>query len=281
MKKTSLVFLFFIAGISISCTDVVTVDVPEAASRLVVEASLDWEFETNGNNQTIRVSQSTPYFTENLYEPVTTAQVKVINEETQEEFVFTHADNGYYFNDTFNPIIDNSYRLEVNNEEHSYRSTETLVEGTKIIEITQSKEEGFDDEIIEINIVFDDKENVENYYLLKCKNQEMGFYNFITISDEYFDGNTISVFYELLEDQDTGVEPFEAGDVAEVELYGISKAYYDYLTLLINQSEASGNPFAAIPAELKGNIVNENPAAEPAFGYFRLTQVDKTTFTIQ
>jgi len=39
-----------------SCTEVIDVEVPEAESRLVIEASLDWEKGTIGNNQTITLS---------------------------------------------------------------------------------------------------------------------------------------------------------------------------------------------------------------------------------
>src|SRR5690606_33583306 len=117
---------------------------------------------------------------------------------TQEEFVFTHVGNGYYVNDSFNPVVDNGYRLEVNQSSKNYVATETLVGGTVILDITQSKEEGFDDEAIEINVVFQDMANVENYYLLKCRKQGSEFYDFLTITDEYFDGNTIDIFYELL-----------------------------------------------------------------------------------
>ena len=45
-----------------SCTDVIEVDVPVAAPRLVIEASIDWEKGTLGNEQTISLSLSTPYF---------------------------------------------------------------------------------------------------------------------------------------------------------------------------------------------------------------------------
>ena len=40
----------------ISCNDVIDVDVPTATPRLVIEASLDWEKGTVGNEQTIKLS---------------------------------------------------------------------------------------------------------------------------------------------------------------------------------------------------------------------------------
>jgi len=47
----SIIFLFLI--ILTSCEDVIDVDLQDAPSRLVIEASIDWEKGTTGNNQTI------------------------------------------------------------------------------------------------------------------------------------------------------------------------------------------------------------------------------------
>ena len=52
-----------------SCTVVIEVEVPSEEPRLVIEASINWEKETVGNNQRIKLSKSTPYFDTNGTEP--------------------------------------------------------------------------------------------------------------------------------------------------------------------------------------------------------------------
>ncbi len=107
MKK----YLFIICLITTlhSCTDVIEVNVPEAPPRLVIEASMNWIKGTSGNEQTIRLSMSTPYFDNLNPEPVTGASVRVINNNDQAEFVFTDENNGLYTTVDFIPKMDQSY----------------------------------------------------------------------------------------------------------------------------------------------------------------------------
>ena len=80
MKNYIYILVFAVNFIFYSCTDVIDVDVPVAPPRLVVEASIDWIKGTDGSEQTIKLSTSTPYF-ENLQEsPVSGASVKIIND---------------------------------------------------------------------------------------------------------------------------------------------------------------------------------------------------------
>ena len=58
-------FILILISFLISCTDTVDVDVPNAGSRLVIEASLNWEKGTSGQTQTIKLSESTGFFDSN------------------------------------------------------------------------------------------------------------------------------------------------------------------------------------------------------------------------
>ena len=96
-----------------SCTDVIEVDVPTEEPRLVIEASIDWDKETSGNNQTIKLSMSTPYFNSNGNEPVVGASVRVTNNTDGSEFIFSDQNNGNYTTNSFVPVLNNEYTLEV------------------------------------------------------------------------------------------------------------------------------------------------------------------------
>jgi len=100
------------------------------------------------------------------------------------------------------------------------------------------------------------------------------------VKDEFVNGNEMKFFIKKLDDEDTGEEEYEAGDVIDLNLYGISEAYFNYMCVLIFQSETSG-PFSATPVALRGNCVNPNNPEKFAFGYFRLTQMSKTTYAVQ
>ena len=149
---------------------------------------------------------------------------------------------------------------------------------TDITDVYQSRENGFDKEALEVNIDFLDPEGINNYYLSKFQRRGDQFQTLFDVKDEFTDGNKMSIFYEKLEDEDSGEKEFVPGDIVDISLLGISEPYYNYIKLLIEQSQ-SGGPFSTIPAEIKGNCVNQSKPENYAFGYFRLSEVDKRVYT--
>ena len=280
MKKAITVLFISIVTLN-SCTDVVRVNVPEAAPRLVVEASLDWEKGTNGSTQFITLTESAPFFGITSNSPVTTATVKVTNTSANQEFIFSHQGNGIYRTDSFLPILNDSYTLEISYDGETYRAEETLIPLADIDEVNESRTGGFDVEALEANIYFNDPVDEENFYLFRF--EELGdiLPQLLAIPDEFTNGNRMKVFFEKIDDEDTDEEAFVSGDVANMSFYGISKQYYNYMDLLIDQYENSQNPFGTVPASIKGNCVNITVPEHYAFGYFRVTQVEKVTYTFQ
>ena len=184
-----------------SCEDVINVDVQTAPSRLVIEASLDWEKGTTGSNQTIKISKSTPYFDTATNTSVTNASVRVVNDDNNAEFIFTHQSNGAYTTTEFIPIINQSYTLEVIHEGETYRANETLRSVVDITEINQSIEDGNEDDELEVNIIFTDPEAEENYYLFKFQRQGDLLPTLEDGDDEFVNGNEITWWYEKEEDE--------------------------------------------------------------------------------
>ncbi|RSK41536.1 DUF4249 domain-containing protein [Mangrovimonas spongiae] len=264
-----------------SCEDVIDVDVPTAQPRLVIEASLDWEKGTTGNEQTIMLSMSTPYFETDQNTSVTNATVTVTNDDTGDVFSFTNQNDGTYTTTSFMPILNNTYSLEVFHNGETYEATETLMSVSDINDVTQSTEGGFDDELLELNLYFDDPANVENHYLIKYDVEGDMFPYLEARSDEFVDGNEIHDFFEKDDDEDGEETPFEAGDVVNISLYGISEQYYNFMRLLIEQYDSQGDPFSSNAAQVRGNCINPTHPENYAFGYFRVTQVDKQTYTFQ
>lgn len=264
-----------------SCTDVVDVDVPKAAPRLVIEASLDWEKGTLGNEQNIKLSLSTPYFDSISIDNVIGASVIVTNDTDNSTFVFIDQNDGNYTTTNFIPIIGQSYTLEVIYNGEVYIAQETMTGVVDIAEINQSVEDGFNDEALEVNVLFDDPQGIDNFYLFRLQEQGDLLVELFDISDEFTDGNQMKVFYEKEDDEDINQEEFEAGDVVSIDFHGVSETYYNYIRLLIEQYGSVGDPFSTTPVALRGNCTNASDPDKYAFGYFRLTEVVKTTYTFQ
>lgn len=276
LLKTSALFLIII---SVSCTDVIDVTVQDGATRLVIEASLDWEKGTTGSQQTIQLSNSTSYFDEITTSPVSGASVIVTNDSDATKFIFTDENNGDYTTYSFVPVIGQSYTMQVIYNGETYTATETLNAIPEITDIYQTAEDGFDTELLEVHVIFNDPEDEENNYLFKFQKRGVLLPDLEIGYDEFVNGNEIDWWSEAEENEDTeAIEAFTPGDIVDIEMYGISTPYKDYMEILTNQLE-EGGLFDTTPVALKGNCINLANPANYAHGYFRLTEVNKTSYT--
>lgn len=273
IKYISLVIFLVLTA----CEDVVDIDVQEGPTRLVIEASLDWEKGTEGNYQTIKLSTSTPYF-DTSFQPAIGATVSVLNVNSGTEVLFVDQNDGNYTTTNFEPVIGDTYALTVNYKNEVFTATEKMTPVPEIKEVFQSRDDGFNDEDLEVHLVFTDPEAEENYYLFKFLKEGELFPAFEDAKDEFINGNEIDWWYEIEEDEMDGLTPFEPGDTVYISMHGISKSYYEYIKILIEQMGGAGL-FSSTPVALKGNCVNQTKPENQPLGYFRLTEVNKVTYT--
>ncbi|RIV45840.1 DUF4249 family protein [Flagellimonas pelagia] len=278
MKTLKKIILPVIIIAFASCEDVVDVEVQEGPKRLVVEASLDWEKGTEGNIQTIRLRESTPFFNTDTDTGVIGASVVVTNNSSGDSYIFADQGNGEYLTTNFEPVLEQTYSLRIEYNGEVYTATETMTPVTDITRVFQDREDGFDDEVLEVHVVFTDPEEEGNNYLLKFQREGDLLPDLEEGEDEFVNGNEIDWWYEIEKDEDTHTEPFKPGDVVNIEMHGISRAYYDYIKILISQLGGVGL-FESTPVAVKGNCINNTNPDNYAFGYFRLTQVVKTSYT--
>ena len=105
-------------------------------------------------------------------------------------------------------------------------------------------------------------------------------YSFLFILKSFFQ---FSYFYE---------ETFEPGTELTIGIMGVDKNFYDYMRLLIEQSEQAG-PFQTPVATARGNIIDvtdidnrdrfdnaDRPGVFP-LGYFAVVQQNLGSLTIQ
>ena len=120
----------------------------------------------------------------------------------------------------------------------------------------------------------------ENNYLFKFQRRGDLLPELEVAEDEFVNGNEIDWWYELEDDDEDGENqgPFAPGDTVDIEFFGISRQYYDYIKILISQIGGVGL-FESTPVAVRGNCINETNPDNYAFGYFRLTEVDKASYT--
>lgn len=266
-----LLILSFTAFLS-SCEDVVDVDLDTAPSRLVIEASIDWQKGTTGNNQQIILSTTTGYYSEEI--PRLSGASVTIN-STNAVFNFIEKSHpGVYVCSDFVPKLNETYTLTVNYEGQTYKAIETLLPVPEIMRIEQSDDGGFTGEDIEVKFFYDDIPDSSNFYLNKFNSPYSVYPEYSVLKDQFFENNEMFGLYSN--------EDLKAGDRLNFTLFGVSESYFSYMNILIAQTgSAGGSPFQTPPSTVRGNIVNQTNFDNYALGYFRLSETDIKEYIIQ
>ena len=275
MKKILLYsVLLFTTLLSTSCEEVVDIDLSNSEPKLVIDAIIKWQKGTSGENQTIKLSLTNDFYTNNIL-PANGATVTVTNSSN---VVFNFVEvptTGDYVCNNFQPVIGEIYRLEILFEGAVYTASSALFATPDIITVEQETVVGISGEDeIQIKYFYQDNGAEENYYLLGVKNPNKQIPEFGVVSDEFFQGNVMFGFY--------GSSETEPGITLGLSVQGISIGYYNYMNKLIAiAGSGSGNPFATPPATVRGNIVNETSTDDFPLGYFFLGEIDAIDYLVQ
>ncbi|MBF4485168.1 DUF4249 domain-containing protein [Flavobacterium sp. CSZ] len=273
MKKATLLMALFISILLASCEEVVDVDLDTAPPKLVIEAAINWQKGTTGKQQTVKLSTTTGYF-ENVIPTVSGATIFIKNSKN-EQFNFVEVQKtGRYVCANFTPVIDENYTLTVISNGNTYTATETLKSVAPITRIEQNNEGGFTGKDIETKAFFNDPADADNFYLFKYVYSNKVTSTYYVSEDKFFQGNE---FFSSSDDDE-----LKAGDEVEMTHYGISKQYYNYMSILVSIAGSnSGGPFQSPPATVKGNIINTTDKANYPLGYFSLSEIDIKKYKIQ
>ncbi len=259
-----------------SCTEeIISVDLETAAApRLVIDASIDWVKNTTGNEQKIKLSTTTGYYS-NEFPTVSGANIVITNSNATFHFI-ENTGTGEYICTDFQPIIGETYTLTISLNGEIYAATETLMNVPNLENnIEQNNNGGMSGDEVELAYHYQDDPTEQNNYLYSVKNPRVAFPEYEAENDENNQGNLVPVYYS---NED---ENLRAGDVVHIKLYGISKRYYEYIRKLLVASGADTGPFPTTPGPVRGNIVNQTNATNFAYGYFRLSEVDTREYIVQ
>lgn len=273
MKNIKYIFSIFLFTLLASCEEVVEVDLDTAPPKLVVDASINWVKGTQGNNQTIKLSTTTGYYQE-VIPAVSGAVVFVTNSDgVVFDFIETPGTGEYSCTD-FVPVIGETYTLTIEHEGQTFTAVETLYAVPEITSIVQDNEGGFLGEDVEVRFFYQDDPLADNFYMIRFDAGLLPYPDYNVLEDRFFQGNEM---FGVFSDED-----LEPGDILDIKLYGISQRYFNYMQLLLTiSSGGGGGPFQSVPATVRGNLVNQTEDENFALGYFRLSEVTETQYTVQ
>ncbi len=270
MKKTYILPILFVLLFS-KCEKVIDVDVPSIEPKLIIDATFEVYFDENpiSAKTSVKLSESADYFDETIPK-VTNATVFLTNLSNNSRIDFTddNADGEYEPTNSFIPADGIEYELTIIHKNETYKGKATKVKSTRIIEVNRGDGTLFSGSEVEINVKIQDELGVDNYYYFDFSNN-----NYSVLEDRFFDGQEYEVpnFYT----EDDIILP----TAVNIRMLGISKDYYTYLQILVDQSgQEGGGPFETVPTSLLGNMVNTTNDRNFPLGYFHISETD--TFTI-
>lgn len=273
MKKATFYFVILIAVFFSSCEDVVKVDLNTATPKLVIEANINWEKGTPGNIQRIKLSTTTSYYDTEI--PKVSGATISIKNSTDRVFDFIEIPNtGEYVCSDFIPIKNETYYLTIIYNNNTYTATETLKPVAPITTVVQNNAGGFSGKDIEVKTFYNDPANETNYYLYKYVYSNQVKSNYYVDEDTFFNGNE---FFSISQNSD-----LKKDDKIEISHFGISKQYYNYMSVLVSiAGNNGGGPFQSPPATVRGNIINTTNAVNYPLGYFSLSEFDVLYYSVE
>lgn len=267
MKKFILILVLGI--VSISCEDVIDVDLNEAEPRLVVESNINISVEDGAPiNSLVRLTTTAPFFDDTV--PVVAEASVKITDEFGKDFLFTYLEDGYYYTN-FLPQLNIDYTLQITYKNEIFTSTTNLVPTSQIAYVVQRNDGGFFGDQIELKAYFPDQLDQENFYFFTATS-EKGIRRAV-YSDDFYEGNEMFGSYSA--------DDLEPGDEVQFSLYGISEEFYTYMFILLQQTGGGGGPFETQPATVKGNIINETNPGNYPLGYFRMSEISIFDYTVE
>ena len=241
--------------------------------KLVIDASINWLKNTSGNEQSIKLTLSAPYF--NTEVPAASGAQVTITNSTNTVFVFEEIDNtGIYRNFNFLPIINETYTLTIIYNGETYSAVETLISVTSIDYVEQNDEGGFTGEETELKAFYLDPVNEENYYFFEFISDIPAIPSLEVYEDEFTNGNEIFAFYTE--------EDLASGDIVTIRNHGVSRQFYNFMFILLQQNgDEGGGPFETQPATVRGNCSNQTNPSNSPLGYFRVSEVSEFIYEVQ
>ncbi|WP_299012329.1 DUF4249 family protein [uncultured Polaribacter sp.] len=274
MKKLYIIPLLLIFVFS-SCEKVVEVDLPSIAPKLVVDATFEVYFDEDPvtADTSVKLTLTTDFFDENI-PPLNSATVFVTNLVDNSVINYTNVDDNGFYNATTNfiPEDDVAYELTIIYNNETYKSIPTKkIKSAPITNIFQTSRLFFVDEVIELQISFDDVADEDSFYLFNLSGGE-----FSLVSDRLFtNGSTITIseFYDP--------EDFDLPETILLKMSGIDVAYFNYFRILSSQGgTGGGGPFETVPSTLLGNILNKTTDANFPLGYFHISETNTVSVTL-
>lgn len=273
MRKLYSSLMIITSFFQFSCEEVIPLDLNSAEPKLVIEAALTWKKGGLGNAQKIKLSTTTDFYSST---PINVkGAIVIVQNSANQNFNFIEVPNtGEYKCADFVPVIGETYRLSIRYNGNTYSAQEVMQPVAEISKVEQNNNGGFGGNNIELKAHYIDPSVAKNYYLYRYTYSTQVTSNFYTDEDVFFNGNE---FFSISQN-----DKIKSGDKVEINHYGISRTYFNYMSVLVSiAGNSGGGPFQSPPATVKGNIINTTKAENFPLGYFSLSEYDSVNYIVK
>ena len=286
MKKS--IYLFSIVAIlaTISaCEDVVDVDLPTEAPRLIIDALIRVDTMQTTTLVRVKVSETNSFFESlppanlqqitlvNLDFPLDGTDPPVLTEEQSGTGIYTRLFPTKY-------LTQGRLFMQVDFEDKFFVANAQFIPTVPIDALENGDGILFDEDDTEIIVTISDAPDRDDFYLF-----DFDFSNFLVTEDEFYQGQEFSFSYYY----DINLVP---GDEVAVSIMGVNQDFALYMDKLIEQSEGGFGPFDTPAITVRGNFINAtnidnegsfDNTGNPdnfALGYFAVVQEFKQVLVI-
>jgi len=249
----------------------------DSGSKLVVEGA----FTTDTTSHTVILSRSGDFFEKGDRKMEAGAEITI--SDGNAVFSYTEVEPGVYQTDpTAYGMVGKNYTMTITLDNGTvYSASEKIVELPGIDSVVAISKAGFDQNTGEltqgyyINYYGPEPEGPGHCYLwnlyIDGKLRSDSIHKQVFSDDEFVDGSYIKDFeIFFIKESDLLSDTVEI----EIEMFSISKAYYDYMLGLMLETVWKGSPWDGPPANAVSNISNG------ALGYFRASDRKTARTTI-
>lgn len=284
--------------ISFGCEDVIEVEAPGEAPRLIVDGLIRVDTTQTYLPIQIKVTETNSFFEEI---PVTELERIVILVQEEEDGIFGPTGDvilkefipgsGIYEPDTVNvdervptAAIENDkllYSLIIEHKGRKYIAQTRYVPTVPIEKLEQGTGTLFEGDETEVLVTFTDIPDRKDYYLF-----DFDFNEYLVTEDEFYQGQQFqfSYFYD---------RELAPGSEIEVSIMGADQEFFNYMARIIEQTEENFGFFETPRATVRGNVFditgldninvldNTDRPDDFPLGYFAIVQEIKDTLIIE
>jgi hypothetical protein len=282
-----------------SCEDVVSVELPTDEPRLVIDGLLRVDKSQEFIDVEIKVTETSDFFQENPVTQVENASIVygrptgggLFDSISSSSLVEREPGSGVYIPDP-NASSEQRIRtaaaepgivfiLQLEHKERRYLARTEYSASVPLDNVRQGTETLFDEDDIEVVVTFTDNPDQNDFYVF-----DFDFGEFQALDDQFFQGQQFqfSYFYS---------KNLQVGQSITISILGANLDFFNYMDLLVEQTEDNGGVFETPITTVRGNVFDVTDldninifdnVGQPdvfALGYFAVVQEFSQTITIE